>query len=394
MPGRPRRGRLPTPRRHGPSPGVCTTRCPSREYGGLLAAQLRHPAPATGGHSTTRQRGASRRASLGTASGGRLTPLRPPSWSRPPWPEHTIRRRPPRRSAKARVSEPVHDAVRGPRPRNEIRSKTPVQPVDRRGEGAGGLTQITMPIPGPCPGEHQAAVVRPAHCRRPRHRDHGAARARNLARAGHTVRAWNRTRDKAGPLAADGVEITGAPAEAVTGADVVLTMLYDGSRRPGCHGADRRSPASRHGLGAVDRRRHRGGRSPGRIRPRTPAGLLRRPAPGTRQPAEAGQLAVPAAGPSEHRHAVAPVLDAAGEVLALPKALGVDPQSFFDTIAGGGLGMPYLRAKAGFVLNETGCPRRGPPWPPPPRTPACTVGLERGHGLAGSPEGQQLGVDR
>ncbi|MEV7889097.1 NAD(P)-binding domain-containing protein, partial [Streptomyces sp. NPDC088357] len=28
----------------------------------------------------------------------------------------------------------------------------------------------------------------------------GAAMARNLARAGHTVRAWNRSRDKAEPL--------------------------------------------------------------------------------------------------------------------------------------------------------------------------------------------------
>ena len=34
----------------------------------------------------------------------------------------------------------------------------------------------------------------------------GAAMARNLARAGHTVRAWNRTAAKAEPLAADGVE--------------------------------------------------------------------------------------------------------------------------------------------------------------------------------------------
>ena len=32
----------------------------------------------------------------------------------------------------------------------------------------------------------------------------GAAMARNLARAGHAVRVWNRTRAKAEPLAADG----------------------------------------------------------------------------------------------------------------------------------------------------------------------------------------------
>ena len=56
----------------------------------------------------------------------------------------------------------------------------------------------------------------------------GAAMARNLARAGLGVRAWNRTREKAEPLAADGIRVTDTPAEAVEGADVVLTMLYDG----------------------------------------------------------------------------------------------------------------------------------------------------------------------
>lgn len=57
----------------------------------------------------------------------------------------------------------------------------------------------------------------------------GAAMARNLAAAGLDVRAWNRTRARAQPLAADGVRVTGSPAEAVDGADVVLTMLLDGA---------------------------------------------------------------------------------------------------------------------------------------------------------------------
>src|SRR3954470_2549588 len=57
----------------------------------------------------------------------------------------------------------------------------------------------------------------------------GAAMARNLARAGHTVQAWNRTRAKAEPLAADGVQVADTPADAVRGADAVLTILYDGA---------------------------------------------------------------------------------------------------------------------------------------------------------------------
>lgn len=214
----------------------------------------------------------------------------------------------------------------------------------------------------------------------------GAAMARNLARAGHTVRAWNRTRDKAEPLAADGAHIADTPAEAVQGADVVLTMLYDGpaaldvmreaasALRPGVAWAQ----STTVGIEAI-------GELAGFAREH---GLVFFDAPvlGTRQPAEAGQLLVLAAGPSASRQAVTPVFEAvgartvwtgedgaagsatrlklvanswvlatnsaAGEVLALSQALGVDPQSFFDAIAGGPLDMGYLRAKSGLVLGD------------------------------------------
>src|SRR3954447_6463998 len=118
----------------------------------------------------------------------------------------------------------------------------------------------------------------------------GAAMARNLARAGHTVRAWNRSRDKAEPLATDGVQVSDSPADAVRDADVVLTMLYDGDAvrevieqaadglRPGmlwlqstttslASVAELGDVAGRHGLVFYDA-----------------------PVLGTRQPAEAGQL--------------------------------------------------------------------------------------------------------
>ncbi|MFH8805376.1 NAD(P)-dependent oxidoreductase [Streptomyces sp. NPDC017936] len=214
----------------------------------------------------------------------------------------------------------------------------------------------------------------------------GAAMARNLARAGHAVRAWNRTRAKAEPLAADGVTVTGTPAEAVRGADVVLTMLYDGravldvmrqaaeALRPGVAWVQ----STTAGVEAV-------AELAGFAEER---GLVFFDAPvlGTRQPAEAGQLTVLAAGPAADREAVAPVLEAvgartvwtgedggaasatrlklvanswviaataaAGEVLALSRSLGVDPQAFFGLIEGGPLDMGYLRAKAGLVLED------------------------------------------
>ena len=53
----------------------------------------------------------------------------------------------------------------------------------------------------------------------------GGPIARNLAAAGHEVRAWNRTRQKAEGL---GAEVADTPAEAVEAMDAVLTMLADG----------------------------------------------------------------------------------------------------------------------------------------------------------------------
>ncbi|WP_328768121.1 NAD(P)-dependent oxidoreductase [Streptomyces sp. NBC_00286] len=213
----------------------------------------------------------------------------------------------------------------------------------------------------------------------------GAAMARNLVKAGHTVRAWNRTRAKAEPLAGDGVQIAGTPAEAVSGADVVLTMLYDG---PAALEVMREAaPALRPGMAWVQSTTA-GIEGVGEL-----AGFARAhelvfydaPVLGTRQPAEAGRLQVLAAGPVEGRDAVTPVFDAVGartlwtgedgaagsatrlklvanswvlaataatgEVLALSRALGVDPQSFFDVIDGGPLDMGYLRAKAGLILG-------------------------------------------
>jgi 3-hydroxyisobutyrate dehydrogenase len=213
----------------------------------------------------------------------------------------------------------------------------------------------------------------------------GAAMARNLARAGHAVRAWNRTRAKAEPLATDGITVADTPAEAVRDADVVLTMLYDG---PAALEVMREAaPALRAGAAWVQS---------------TTAGIeaigdlaafarerdlvfFDAPVLGTRQPAEAGQLTVLAAGPVAGRPAVAPVFDAvgartvwtgedggagsatrlklvanswviaataaAGEVLALSQSLDVDPNAFFELIEGGPLDMGYLRAKAGLVLE-------------------------------------------
>ncbi|WP_151773687.1 NAD(P)-dependent oxidoreductase [Streptomyces abyssomicinicus] len=214
----------------------------------------------------------------------------------------------------------------------------------------------------------------------------GAAMARNIARAGHPLRVWNRSREKAEPLAAEGAGVAATPAEAVEGADVVVTMLYDGpaalevmrqaapALRPGTAWAQSTTAglealpelaglAEQHGLVFFDA-----------------------PVLGTRQPAEEGTLTVLAAGPADRRELVTPVFDAVGartvwagedgargdatrlklvanswvlavtgatgETLALAKGLGVAPGAFLDVIADGPLDMGYLRAKAGLILED------------------------------------------
>ena len=46
----------------------------------------------------------------------------------------------------------------------------------------------------------------------------GAAMGRNLLAAGMEVHVWNRTREKADPLARDGAAVAASPAEATEGA--------------------------------------------------------------------------------------------------------------------------------------------------------------------------------
>ncbi|GAB2325433.1 NAD(P)-dependent oxidoreductase [Streptomyces griseoincarnatus] len=213
----------------------------------------------------------------------------------------------------------------------------------------------------------------------------GAAMARNLLRAGHTVRAWNRTRAKADPLAADGAHVAGTPADAVESADVVLTMLYDGPVTL----ETMRAAAPALPRGAVWAQCTTSGIEDvaGMAAFARDHGLCFYDSPvlGTRKPAEDGQLTVLAAGPAEGRDAVTPVFDAvgarivwtgedgaeasatrlklvanswvlaataaAGETLALARVLDVRPDDFFALIAGGPLDMGYLHAKARLTLD-------------------------------------------
>lgn len=56
----------------------------------------------------------------------------------------------------------------------------------------------------------------------------GFPMARNLTRAGMPLTVWNRTQAKADPLAAEGATVAATVAEAVDGADVIISMMSDG----------------------------------------------------------------------------------------------------------------------------------------------------------------------
>lgn len=211
----------------------------------------------------------------------------------------------------------------------------------------------------------------------------GAAMARSLLRAGLEVRAWNRTPSRAEPLAADGARVAGDAAEAVRGADVVLTMVHDA--RAVLEAVRAAAPGLRAGAVWLQSTTVGPGDLPALTALAREHGLRHVDAPvlGTRRPAEDGQLTVLAAGPREVRGPLAPVLDAVGsrtlwvgdepgaatrlklvcnswvltvthgvaEALALAEGLGVDPQDFLDAVAGGPLDMGYLRAKAALIRS-------------------------------------------
>ncbi|WP_445154529.1 NAD(P)-dependent oxidoreductase [Arthrobacter sp. Hor0625] len=214
----------------------------------------------------------------------------------------------------------------------------------------------------------------------------GAAMARNLLRAGHEVRVWNRDRAKTGPLVDAGALAAGSPADAVAGADVVLTMLFDAAAvtdviRQAAPGVRRGTAWVQSTTVGVD------DAAPlADLAGEVGLDLVEAPVSGTRAPAEAGTLLVIAAGPDTVRERVAPVLDAigartlwtgqdpaaasatrlklvvnswvlaasnaAGEVVALAQVLDVDPGQFFELLDGGVLDLPFLRAKADLILED------------------------------------------
>ena len=211
----------------------------------------------------------------------------------------------------------------------------------------------------------------------------GAPMARRLAGAGLSVRAWNRSRDKAEPLSADGVAVFDEAAEAVRGADVVVTMLADGDvvrRVMTDEGALEAMDGlwlqmSTVGVPAADEL--------GELAAQRGIPYVDAPVSGTKQPAEQGKLVVLASGPEDVRERCAPVLEplaakvvwvgeagtgsrlklvvntwllslleGLAESIALAERLGLDPRRLIETLEGGPLYAPYVGLKGAMMIDE------------------------------------------
>jgi len=144
----------------------------------------------------------------------------------------------------------------------------------------------------------------------------GLPMARNLARAGHHVVAWNRTAGRAAPLAEDGVEVAAELEDAVRGAEVAVTMLAD-DRALGSVVFPPRGISGALAEGAV----HLGMGTVGVSLSRRVAGrhasrgqrYVAAPVFGRPEAAEAARLRIVAAGDAEGIERCRPLFDAMGE---------------------------------------------------------------------------------
>lgn len=208
----------------------------------------------------------------------------------------------------------------------------------------------------------------------------GAGMARSAQREGHDVVVWNRTTSRAEPLRADGIAVAGSVAEAVRGADAVLTMLFDTEATL----AVKDELVAALGPDAVWIQSATVGPEGAATIAEGVERIVDAPVLGTKAPAENGSLVVLASGPRTLVDAVRPVFDAIGsrvviagdtigkasalklvanswvalmmagiaQSMSFAEALGVDPELFLDAMDGGPTGAPYMKIKGQAILDD------------------------------------------
>lgn len=212
----------------------------------------------------------------------------------------------------------------------------------------------------------------------------GSAVARRLLAAGFAVRVWNRTRERAAPLAGEGAELADSPADAAYQADFVLTMLIDGGAVErvmfGPRGA---APAAADGALWLQASTvgMRSAEVLGRAAALQDLPYVDCPVLGTKEPAERGELVVLASGPEEVRERCDAVFEplakrvlwvgpagagsklklvanawligmvgALAEAIALAQCTGADPALFLEAIKGGSAAAPVAEVKGRAMM--------------------------------------------
>jgi HAD superfamily hydrolase (TIGR01450 family) len=150
----------------------------------------------------------------------------------------------------------------------------------------------------------------------------GGRMARRLLDAGHDLVVWNRTPERTAALQETGAAVAGTPAEAATGADVVVTMVADpAALRAVTEGPDGVAAGMTRGVGAtLVEMSTVGPAAVARLASVLPAGvgLLDAPVLGSLAEAEAGRLVVFVGGPASLAERWMPLLS----VLGAPHAVG------------------------------------------------------------------------
>jgi 3-hydroxyisobutyrate dehydrogenase len=214
----------------------------------------------------------------------------------------------------------------------------------------------------------------------------GRPMARNLLNAGFVVHAWNRTAEKARPLADDGAQVFDDPAAAADGCPLMVTMLSDADSVLQVAEAALAAPDPPDAWIQMSTIGVAGARRCEELAADRNVTYFDAPVLGTRDPAEQGKLVIlgsGAEGSESLRPAAEAVFQAVGsrilwlgeagkgtaakvainswvigvvavlaETITLAEALEVDPQVFFDAIEGGPLDLPYARLKGAMMMKH------------------------------------------
>ncbi len=215
----------------------------------------------------------------------------------------------------------------------------------------------------------------------------GSAIAANVAKAGHDLVVYNRSPEKAAPLAELGATVAGSIAEACEGREVVITMvahdaalesdtLADGGIVASLPAGAIHMPMGTHGVHIM--------RTLGEAHAEAGQILVAAPVLGRPDVAAAGQLGIVPAGPTDavarcqglfevigrrtfdagtnpesaasikvaNNFVLGCAIEAMGEGMALIRKFGVDPEVFYDVMTDGLFAAPAYKVYGDIIAKE------------------------------------------